>query len=126
MSNFVNLLEHAKTVVGDHAVSATRAREIIDTTDCLVLDVQDSPDQTIPDALNVSLGTLPFKADVEMVDFKEPLLADRDKSKNIVVTCGLGGQALLAGKLLVEYGYENVYVIDGGNASWASAGCPLR
>ena len=56
--------------------------------------------------------------------FKETRLAD-NKQQVIVITCGLGGQALLAGKLLKDYGYTNVNVVEGGNKGYKDAGCPL-
>lgn len=45
----------------------------------------------------------------------------------ILVSCGLGGQALIGGALLVDYGFTNVKVVDGGNNAWVGAGeavCP--
>merc|ERR1719321_988450 len=44
------------------------------------------------------------------------------KAKPILVSCGLGGQALIAGKLLTDYGYTSVKVVDGGNIAWANSG----
>ena len=63
-------------------------------------------------ALNISLGTLLFAADASFLDgiFKNAKLAD-NKNQQIVITCGLGGQALLAGKLLKDYGFTNVKVL---------------
>lgn len=46
------------------------------------------------------------QADQDMPDFHEPSLALRDKAKNVVVTCAIGGQAMLAGKLLIDYGFK--------------------
>ena len=36
------------------------------------------------------------------------------RSSLLAVNCGLGGQALLGAKLLVDYGFTNVKTIEGG------------
>ena len=52
----------------------------------------------------------------------DPKIADRAKDKLIVVTCALGGQAKLGAKVLVEYGFTNVKVVEGGCVAWKGAG----
>eukprot|EP00966_Prymnesium_polylepis_P094095 2178108-Prymnesium_polylepis.1 len=73
------------------------------TPDHLLLDVQDPGSATVKGSHSASLGTLPFKASTDLADFKDPVIADRDKSKLIIVNCALGGQALLGAKMLVDY-----------------------
>ena len=41
----------------------------------------------------------------------------------IILVCGAGGMAALAGKTLLEMGYQNVLNV-GGFASWKDAGGP--
>ena len=51
----------------------------------------------------------------------------KDKSAPILVSCGLGGQALIGAALLCDYGFTNVKVVEGGNNAWVAAGeatCP--
>eukprot|EP01043_Picozoa_sp_COSAG02_P061580 COSAG02_NODE_8305_length_2623_cov_12.854200_3_plen_85_part_00 len=51
----------------------------------------------------------------------------KDKSAPILVSCGLGGQAVIAAGLLCDYGFTNVKVVDGGNNAWGAGGgatCP--
>ena len=38
-----------------------------------------------------------------------------------VVTCALGGQAKLGAKILVDYGFTNVKVVEGGCVAWKAA-----
>ena len=75
-------------------------------------------------AYSASLGTLVFKADIGMKDagFADPKIAERPKDGLIVVTCALGGQAKLGAKVLVDYGFTNVKVVEGGCVAWKGAG----
>jgi rhodanese-related sulfurtransferase len=88
----------------------------------LLLDVQDPGSASIPGAYNASLGTLVFKADATLDEFKDPLIADLPKSNPILVTCAIGGQAKLGAKVLVDYGFTNVKVIEGGCVAWNKSG----
>eukprot|EP00906_Rhabdomonas_costata_P026672 RCo037994 len=126
-ASFQGLLDQAVKSLGDNVIPPTVAKELIKQPSTLLLDVQDGPCESIGGALNISLGTLPFAADASFADgkFKNARLAD-NKNQTIVVTCGLGGQALIAGKLLKDYGFTNVKVIAGGNKGYADAGCPMK
>ena len=93
----------------------------------LVVDVRDAQDLSgtgiIPGAVNVSLGTLPLKADQ---DLPEHLRSSQlqDRSRPIITTCGGGGQAAIAAKLLKDMGFQNVSIIEGGTNGWKQAGLP--
>ena len=93
----------------------------------LVVDVRDAQDLAgtgiIPGAVNVSLGTLPLRADQELPEeHRNPELQDRDRP--IITTCGAGGQASLAAKLLKDMGFKNVSILEGGTTGWKQAGLP--
>ena len=93
----------------------------------LVLDVRDAQDLggtgIIPGALNVSLGTLPIRADQEMPEaMRNGELQDRERP--IITTCGGGGQASLAAKVLKDMGFTNVSILEGGTNGWKQAGLP--
>ena len=93
----------------------------------LVVDVRDAQDLggtgIIPGALNVSLGTLPLRADQELPeDVRNPELQDRERP--IITTCGAGGQASLAAKVLKDMGFKNVSILEGGTNGWKQAGLP--
>ena len=102
------------------------AKAAIDSNEsALVIDVRDGGDLAatgvIPGSINISLGSLFFKADQTMpAGVKDDRLAD--KSQEIFVTCKVGGQASIAAGVLNDYGYENVSVIDGGILGWKDAG----
>ena len=93
----------------------------------LVVDVRDAQDLSgtgiIPGALNVSLGTLPLRADQELPEeLRNPELQDRERP--IITTCGAGGQASLAAKVLKDMGFTNVSILEGGTNGWKQAGLP--
>jgi rhodanese-related sulfurtransferase len=114
---------------GTPMVSPKEAQERLQQDDkTLLLDVRDadgiSPLGMIPGALNVSLGTLPLRADQELPEhLRNPELQDR--SRPIITTCGGGGQASLAAKLLKDMGFKNVSILEGGTNAWKEAGLPL-
>ena len=124
MSSFVGLLDAATATVGAaNFIEPKAAKALLDSTpDALFLDVQDPGSDSAPGTYNASLGTLVFKADAAMTDFKDAKIADRPKDGLIVVTCGLGGQAKLGAKLLVDYGFTNVMVVEGGCLAWKKEG----
>ena len=93
----------------------------------LVVDVRDAQDLggtgIIPGALNVSLGTLPLRADQELPEeVRNPELQDCERP--IITTCGAGGQASLAAKVLKDMGFTNISILEGGTNGWKQAGLP--
>ena len=95
----------------------------------LVVDVREpggiAETGAIPGSVNVPLGTLAIQADQELPEeMRNPELQDR--SRPIVTTCALGGQAALAAKTLKDMGFENVRFIEGGFKGWSDAGLPTE
>jgi rhodanese-related sulfurtransferase len=93
----------------------------------LMLDVRDAEglSEIIPGAINVSLGTLPIRADQELPEaMRNADLQDRDRP--IITTCGGGGQASLAAKVLKDMGFTNVSILEGGTNGWKAAGLPVE
>ena len=94
----------------------------------LVIDVrqaEDLGDACIPGALNVPLGVLPIKADTELPkEVTDERLQDRNRQ--VILTCGPGGQAALGAKMLKDLGFNNVAIVDGGTRGWTSAGLPTE
>ena len=85
------------------------------------VDVRDSGDiaktGTVAGAVRINRGFLEFAADENLPYFNAGLSKDAD----IVLVCGAGGQAALAGKTLKEMGYQNVCNV-GGISDWIAAG----
>jgi rhodanese-related sulfurtransferase len=125
MSNtFTNLVEQSKENI--ETLNPTQVNEAISNDpNTLILDIRDKEDLSItgiiPGSENVSMGTLYFKADHTMPEeFQATCL--KDKSRPIITTCTLGLVASVAAKLLKDYGYENVKILEGGNVAWKEAG----
>ncbi len=95
----------------------------------LVVDVRDPADIAvtgfIPGAINVTLGTLTYKADHEVPpEWRDPHFSDF--SRPIITTCETGEMSALAGKLLKDMGYTNVHILEGGTVAWKEAGLPTN
>jgi rhodanese-related sulfurtransferase len=95
----------------------------------LVIDPRDAADipatGIIPGAMNISYGSLTYKADSELPpDYREPELEDR--SRPIITTCETGELGALAGKLLKDMGFSNVSILEGGTQAWKDAGFPTE
>lgn len=90
------------------------------------VDVRDSglvaQTGTIAGAERIARGMMEFTADPGMEAFYNPALK---KDADIVLVCGAGGQAALAGKTLKDMGYENVSNV-GGFSAWKDAGGPVE
>jgi rhodanese-related sulfurtransferase len=111
-------------------ISPAEARRRIERDpSTLVVDVRDAADINatgiIPDAMNISLGTLTYKADNEVDEtWREPALKDR--TRPIITTCEMGAMGALGGKLLKDMGFANVSILEGGTQAWKDAGFPTR
>ena len=79
----------------------------------MVVDVRDPHEVQqsgkIKGAVNVSRGMLEFRADPES-QFHDPAF---QKDKTVLLHCGSGGRAALAGKTLQDMGYTAVFNIGG-------------
>jgi len=112
------------------AISPKEARQRIQKNPkTLVIDVRDAADINetgiIPGAMNISLGTLTFKADNEVEEsWREPAL--RDRNRPIITTCQIGPMGALGGKLLKDLGFANVSILEGGTQAWKDAGFPTK
>lgn len=121
---FGKLLEEARSnVKGISSIEAKKQME--DKPNTYVIDVQDAEDAgacgLIPSSVNISLGMLPIRADLELPEeLRNPELADRNRP--ILVTCGLGGQAALGAYLLKQMGFADVTFIEGGTTAWKQEG----
>ena len=89
------------------------------------VDVRDSDSikasGTIAGAQRVPRGMVEFMAD-PATNFHNAAL---QKDADLVLICGAGGQAALAGKTLKDMGYQNVSNV-GGFSAWKEAGGPVE
>ena len=102
---------------------------IEENKDIVILDVSDKEvvDErgSVPGALNVSLGSLYFKADAEVPDdYKDDRIQNREKK--VVMTCTIGACAAIGGKLLKDMGFKDVVLLEGGTEAWKKSGYNLE
>ena len=109
--------------------SKTLDNLIKEEKDLVILDVNDKEEVEqrgrVKGAVNVSLGTLFYKADENVPEnFKDSRIQDRNKK--VVVTCSLGLCAAIGGKLLKDMGFKDVALLDGGVTKWKEDGYVLE
>lgn len=102
-------------------ITPAQAREMVAKGNTLVVDVRDAPEVEksgkVAGAVHVSRGMLEFRADPESPYYDKNFAKD----KTVILYCASGGRAALAGKLLKDMGYGQVYNI-GGFKDWAESG----
>ena len=118
-TNVKQLMEAANAVVPK--ITPAQAQEMIAKGKALVLDVRDAPELEksgkVAGAVHHSRGMLEFRADPESPFFDKNFA----KEKTIIVYCASGGRAALAGKVLKDMGYGQVYNL-GAFKDWAENG----
>ncbi|MEX0283738.1 MAG: rhodanese-like domain-containing protein [Paracoccaceae bacterium] len=101
-------------------IDGARAQDLV-ANGALLLDIRDGTELAASGkaagALHVSRGMLEFKADPAMPTHDAAFQFDRP----IVLHCASGGRAALAGKLLKDMGYFEVYNL-GGFKDWVESG----
>jgi len=113
------LLEAANAVVPK--VTPAQAREMMAKGNTLVVDVRDAPELEksgkVAGAVHHSRGMLEFRADPDSPYYDKSFARD----KTIIVYCASGGRSALAGKVLKDMGYGQVYNM-GAFKDWAESG----
>ena len=123
MKTAQNYLDEANAAVPK--ITVEKGMEKHKAGSSVFVDVRDSGDiaasGTIAGAVRVARGMIEFRAD-ETHALHNPALT---KDADIVLVCGAGGQAALAGKTLKEMGYTSVSNV-GGFPAWRDAGGPTE
>ena len=113
------LVEAANAVVPQ--ITAAQAQELIAKGGALVVDVRDAPEVQqsgkVAGAVHVPRGMLEFRADLES-PYHDPHFG---KDKTVIVYCASGGRSALAGQVLKEMGYGEIYNL-GAFKDWADSG----
>jgi rhodanese-related sulfurtransferase len=115
------MMEAANAVVP--RITAAQAQEMVAKGNALVVDVRDGTEVAqsgkVKGAVHVSRGLLEFRADPDSPTHDKNFARDR----NLILYCGSGGRAALAGKLLKDMGFANVFnaggfkdLVEGGAA----------
>ena len=95
----------------------------------ILIDVRDAEELPatgmIPGAINVSAGSLLYKADQEVPEaWRDPRLQDR--SAPVITHCALGPLGAISAKTLKDMGFVNVSYLEGGIEGWKKAGLPTE
>jgi rhodanese-related sulfurtransferase len=105
-------------------ITPVQAAELIGNGNALVVDVRDASEVAasgkVAGALHVSRGMLEFRADPDSPAHDKNFAKD----KTVILYCGSGGRAALAGKLLKDLGYDQVYNA-GAFKDWAESGAAI-
>jgi len=113
------MLEAANAAVP--RITPPQAREMMAKGNALVIDVRDAPEVEksgkVRGAVHVSRGMLEFRADTETPYHDKNFTKD----KVLILYCASGGRSALAGKVLKEMGYSQVYNL-GAFKDWAESG----
>jgi rhodanese-related sulfurtransferase len=117
-ATYKSLVDAANAVVPK--ISGKDAQEMV-AKGALLVDVRDSAELAqsgkAAGSLHIPRGSLEMKADLTSQSADKNFALDRP----VILHCGAGGRAALAGKLLKDMGYEKVFNL-GGLKDWAEAG----
>ena len=118
--SLADMLEAARSAVPSISVPDAQAK-IADGA--MLLDVRDAPELQMngraQGAHHVPRGMLEFRADPES-PYHDP---EFRPERPVILYCASGGRAVLAGKLLKDMGFEEVYNL-GGLKDWVEGGGP--
>ena len=109
----------AKTKASIQKVSAADVKTAIDKKEkAIFLDVRDPNEFAaghLPEAINISRGTLEFVVFNKIAD----------QNAKIYVYCKTAGRSTLATKTLNDLGYKNAVLMDAQFEEWIKAGYPV-
>jgi molybdopterin/thiamine biosynthesis adenylyltransferase/rhodanese-related sulfurtransferase len=117
MPNYRELLQQVKREISE--VDASRARELIDAGEPVVVDVreQDEWDEGhIPGAVHIPRGHLESRIE----------RAAPEPNRSIVLYCSSGNRSAFAAKTLEDMGYQDVASLSGGFTDWKRNGFPVE
>ena len=113
-----DMMQAANAVI--ERIDAAKAKQLMEEG-ALLLDIRDAPELErtgrAAGSHHIPRGMLEFRADPE-TPYHDP---EMQKDRVIVLHCASGGRAALAGKLLKEMGYAEVYNLGGLN-DWRQGG----
>ena len=94
-------------------ITPADAADMVAKSDALVVDVRDGTEVAasgkVKGALAISRGLLEFRADPDLPTHDAALRKDRP----VILYCGSGGRAALAGKTLLDMGFTDVRNVGG-------------
>ena len=117
------MMEEANAVVPK--ITPAQAREMIAKGNTLIVDVREPAEVEasgkVAGAVHHPRGMLEFRADADTPYHDKNF----SKEKTVILYCASGGRAALAGKMLKDMGYGEVFNM-GGFKDWAESGGPTE
>ena len=103
---------------GGPVLSTLEATRLINSKDAVVIDVRDQGDYAKSHIANAK--NIPEK-------LLEERKAELEKLKGVpfIVACATGQRAPTAAEAIRKLGFEEVFVLNGGQAAWTQAGLPV-
>ncbi len=126
--SFMQMAEEAMAQVEGISAEEVQQRLKQDPS-ALLVDVRDAAE--IPSTglatggLNISLGMLPVRADLELPEEKRDARL-QDRSRQIITACQLGPNGAIGARLLKDMGFTSVGYLEGGMEAWKAAGLPTE
>lgn len=121
--NVAQMMAEANAVVP--RIDPAEALEMIELGKVLVVDVREAGELAqsgkVKGAVHVPRSMIEFRADPA----SPAHLPEFQKDRPVILYCGTGGRSALAGKVLKDFGFAEVYNL-GGFSDWASAGLPTE
>ena len=115
---FLKIVNDAKTRVKEVTVAETRER-LTSNKDARLVDVREDDEWRAGHAAGAEhLGKGIIERDIEA--------SVPDKSTELILYCGGGYRSALAGDVLQEMGYTNVWSMAGGWKAWKESGAPVE
>jgi phage shock protein E len=114
-NRFQKLVAEAKKNVKE--IAPDDAARKMQNAEAVIIDVRDKDEyeeEHIPNAINLSRGTIEFEIEEKVTD----------PNKIVILHCGGGGRSALAAESLHKMGYKNVLSMAGGLKAWKAAGLP--
>ena len=127
---FAQMAEEAMAQV--QGISADEAYQRLKRdSNALLVDVRDAAEipstGLAPGGVNISLGSLPFKADLEVAEeWRDSRLQDRSRQIITIDHSSPCYRGATAAKLLEDMGFTNVTYVEGGTEAWKAAGLPTE
>ncbi len=126
--SFMQMAKEAMAQV--EGISAEEAQQRLKKDpNALLVDLRDAAE--VPSTglatggLNISLGMLPVRADLELPEEKRDARL-QDRSRQIITACQVGPNGAIGAKLLKDMGFRSVCYLEGGMEAWKAAGLPTE
>src|SRR5882672_3732154 len=115
---FLKVVNDAKSCIREVTVEETKQR-MAANPDAKLIDVREDTEWQASHAAGAEhLGKGIIERDIEA--------AAPDKSTELILYCGGGFRSALAGDVLQQMGYTNVFSMAGGWKAWQESGAPIE